>query len=72
MTGEDLTARRYVFVDLAIIEIFNPDSEIWEYFVSTIDNADLVYAFGVENRFTREDLRTLWKTGYFETFKENA
>ena len=72
MITNDLQARRYVFNDLAIIEIFNPDNKVWEYYISRKDIANLEFSFGVEKRFSREELRELWKKGYFaevETFE---
>ena len=72
MKKEELTAGRYVFVDLAIIEIFNPDEKIWDYYVSVNKDANLIHVFGVQEQFSRDDIRELWKRGYFETFKNDA
>ena len=72
MITNDLQARRYVFIDLAIIEIFNPDNKVWEYYISRKGTVDLEFSFGIEKRFSREELRELWKKGYFaevETFE---
>ena len=66
MRAEKLNAHRYVIQDIAIIEIFNPDTKVWEYFVSRKDVAGLEYSFGTENRFASDMLRELWKNGYFE------
>ena len=66
MTTTTLDTYRYVIQDIAIIEMFNPDHKVWEYYVKRKDIADLVFAFGVEKRFDREVLRELWKKGYFE------
>ena len=65
MKIEDLQARRYVFVDLAIIEIFNPDNKVWEYYISRKDKVDLKFSFLRRKRISREELRELWKKGYF-------
>ena len=65
MITNDLQARRYVFIDLAIIEIFNPDNKVWEYYISRKGTVDLEFSFGIEKRFSREELRELWKKGYF-------
>lgn len=66
MINNSLMARRYVIQDIAIFEIFNPDEEIWEYYVQRKDDADMQFSFGVENRFDPKALRELWKNGYFE------
>lgn len=66
MITNDLTARRYVIQDIAIIEIFNPDEKVYEYYIARKDIADLEFVFGVEKRFTPQALRELWKNGYFE------
>ena len=72
MITNDLQARRYVFIDLAVIEIFNPDNKVWEYYISRKGAVDLEFSFGVEKRLIREELRGLWKRGFFaevETFE---
>ena len=72
MTTDILTAKRYVFVDIAIIEIFNPDEKIWDYYLSIDKDANLIYVFGVQEQFSRDNIRELWKNGYFENFKNDA
>ena len=65
MTTIAVNTYRHVIQDIAIIEMFNPDNKVWEYYVRRKDIADLAFAFGTEKRFDRDALRELWKKGYF-------
>ena len=66
MKQEEIRTYRYVIQDIAIIEMFNPDNRVWEYYVARKGVADLEFSFGVEERFDPKALRELWKRGYFE------
>lgn len=66
MKREGLYTYRYVIQDIAIIEMLNPDTHVWEYYVARKDVADLQFVFGTEKRFEPEMLRELWKKGFFE------
>ena len=68
MKSEQLTAQRYIFPDMNIIEIFNPDEKIWEYYVALKDDADLHFFAGVHG--DRLNIELLWKNGVFDTAKE--
>lgn len=69
MKSEQLTAQRYIFPDMNIIEIFNSDEKTWEYYVAFKDDADLHFYIGVleEDRLCVE---RLWEDGFFDTAKE--
>ena len=66
MTQQELKATRYVIQDLAIFEIFNPDDNTWDYYVTKKGAVHLEFVFGVYERMPKENLRELWKKGYFE------
>ena len=69
MKSEQLTAQRYIFPDMNIIEIFNSDEKTWEYYVALIDDAVFHFFIGVHEE-DRLDIELLWKNGFFDTAKE--
>lgn len=69
MKSEQLTAQRYIFPDMNIIEIFNSDEKTWEYYVDLKDDADLHFYIGVHEE-DRLCVEILWKDGFFEPIKE--
>ena len=66
MTTTAVKGYIHVIQDIAIIEMFNPDDKIWEYYVRRKGIADLEFVFGTDEQFDRDALRELWKKGYFE------
>lgn len=69
MKSEQLTAQRYIFPDMNIIEIFNSEEKTWEYYVALKDDADLHFFIGVHEE-DRLAIEFLWKDGFFDTAKE--
>lgn len=69
MKSEQLTAQKYIFPDMKIIEIFNSDEKTWEYYVAFKDDADLHFFIGVHEE-DRLCVEILWKDGFFEPIKE--
>ena len=53
-----------------VIELFR-DSH-YEYYVSTDYYADLLFAFGVRDQFTENELYTLFRRGYFDDIIRRA
>lgn len=69
MKSEQLIAKRYIFPDMDIIEIFNSDEETWEYYVVLKNDADFHFFIGVHKE-DRLCVEQLWKDGFFEPIKE--
>lgn len=51
-----------------ILEILREN--VFEYYVRPYDKNDYIFAFGVLERFTYNQLKTLAEKGYFENFEE--
>ena len=69
MKSEQLTATRYVFLDIEIIEIFNPDDNTWEYYTTGNGTADLNFCIGVMEK-DRLCVERLYNDGFFDYLKE--
>lgn len=64
MKSEQLTTTRYIFPDIEIIEIFNPDDNTWDYYTTGNGTADLNFCIGVMEN-DRLCVEQLWKDGFF-------
>ena len=64
MKSEQLTATRYIFPDIEIIEIFNSDDQTWDYYTTGNGTADLNFCIGVMEK-DRLSVEQLWKDGFF-------
>lgn len=57
-------------ISCSIIELYR--NGFYEYYVLTESSADLFFSFGVRDRFTEEELYTLFRRGYFDDIIRRA
>lgn len=57
-------------ISCSIIELFR--NGFYEYYVLTEFSADLFFSFGVRERFTENELYTLFRRGYFDDIIRSA
>ena len=69
MKSEQLTTTRYIFPDIEIIEIFNPDDNTWEYYTTGNETANLNFCIGVMEK-DRLCVEQLWKDGFLGRYKQ--
>lgn len=56
--------------DLDVIEIYNKDENLFEYYVKYTDNANMYYSFGSSTQFCLDQIEALVDNGYFDGLSE--
>jgi len=55
---------------LDVIEMYNEENNLFEYYVRYVGNANMYYSFGTTTQYSLEQIRNLIFNGYFDGLSE--